>query len=135
MNSPSRPAMSDPKRGVAAASSADVSKPPWSRMRRRLMARQIGALRFVYYAFWDHCFVTLCAEPLATGGALGTISRPLRERLMRSFERWMALTHPEWRDGPDAAGVLDWNLRTDAHTHHHWGYALHPVHSIDTDHR
>jgi hypothetical protein len=96
------------------------------------MARQVGALRFVYYAFWDNCSVTLCAEPLVTGGPPGKISASQRAMLIRSFERWMAFSHPEWRDGPDAGGVLDWDLRTDVHTHRHWGYALHLVKSTDT---
>jgi hypothetical protein len=100
-------------------------------LRTRLLAHQVGGLRFVYYAFWGQCFVTLCAEPLATGGSMTRISAALRTRLIRAFQHWMALTHPEWRDGPDAGGVLDWDLRTNAHRHRHWGYGLHPLKSTE----
>jgi hypothetical protein len=95
------------------------------------MAQQVGALRFVYYAFWDNCFVTLCAQPLTAAGSLVKISAPVRATLIRRFQGWMALTHPEWLDGPDAGGVLDWDLRTNVHTHRHWGYGLHLVKSTD----
>jgi len=62
MNTRSRAAPAfEPNRDVALPIGATVRKPRWSHLRRRLRARQVGALRFVYYAFWDHCFVTLCA--------------------------------------------------------------------------
>jgi hypothetical protein len=132
MNTISRAAIALDRKGcVAAGIDRTISKSPWTRLRTRLMARQIGALRFVYYAFWDHCFVTLCAEPLVTGRSLGTISEFQRALLIRSFKRWMACSHPEWRDGPDAGGVLDWDLRTNVHRHRHWGYRLHLVKSAD----
>lgn len=91
------------------------------RLRARLLEHQVESLRVVYYAFWGHRFVTLCATPIDARASIELPAR-LTNGLRRLFERWMTLTHPKWADGPDAAGVLDWNLRGGTVVHRHTSY-------------
>lgn len=114
--------MSTRHRRLASCENAKSGRVRFARLGGQLLSQQVGALRFVYYAFWGNCFVTLCAETLAPNGVFLELPVILRARLIRAFQRWMALTHPGWRDGPDAAGILDWDLRTTAYAHRHWEY-------------
>jgi hypothetical protein len=92
------------------------------RVRARLLEHRVASIRIVYYASGGHRFVTLCATPIDAQNALIELPACLTDGLLRLFERWMALTHPQWADGPDAAGVLDWNLRVDTFAHRHSSY-------------
>lgn len=92
------------------------------RVRARLLEHPVASLRIVYYAFEGHRFVTLCAIPIHAQSGLIELPARLTYGLLRLFERWMALTHPQWAHGPDAAGVLDWNLRLDTFAHRHSSY-------------
>ena len=91
-------------------------------LRAPLALRQIASIRFVYYAFWDTCHVTLCATSVVPDGGHVELAPRLRRRLLRAFLRWMSLVYPEWTDGPDAGGVFDWDLTCDAFTHRHSGF-------------
>jgi hypothetical protein len=125
--------MSTRHRRLASCECAKSGRARFARLGGHLLSQQVGALRFVYYAFWGNCFVTLCAEPLAPDGAPVELPATVRARLIRAFQRWMALTHPGWREGPDAAGILDWDLRTPAYAHRHWGYRQQFFRSGDPD--
>lgn len=85
--------------------------------------REVVSIRFVYCAFWGFQLVTLCATPFESTGRKIELPPEVRDRLFRVFVRWMSLRHPDWMDGPDVGGVLDWDLRLETCTHRHCGYA------------
>jgi hypothetical protein len=95
---------------------------PFMRLRRALLAHQIASLQFVYYAFAGLRFVTLCATPIDASGGRIELPERMRTRLLRAFLRWMSLRQPDWTDGPDAAGLLRWELRRNGFAHRHYGH-------------
>lgn len=93
-----------------------------SSIRRSLRTRGICKVLFVYCVF-DGCpRVSLSVAPARPATTRIALSGSAIRALKRLFRRWTSARDPAWRDGPDSAGVLSWDLMTDRWTHDHFGY-------------
>jgi hypothetical protein len=90
-------------------------------LRRRLIARHIDRIQWVYCVLAESPQVTLCAVP-TDPAAVVSMSPRLRDRLLRAFCTWMHSHEPGWLSGPDCAGVLLWELTRNEWSHRHCGY-------------
>lgn len=93
-------------------------------LRHVLLAHGVAHLRMVYFASADECIVTLVGTPVE--GRIAPLDLPegLRARLLKLFRAWMHTAHPDWTHGPDAGGVLDWDVRESTFAHRHSGYRV-----------
>jgi hypothetical protein len=93
-----------------------------SSIRRTLRMRGICKVLFVYCVL-DGCpRVSLSVAPAQPTTTRIVLSGSAIRVLKRLFRRWTSARDPAWRDGPDSAGVLSWDLMTDRWTHDHFGY-------------
>ena len=96
----------------------------FARLRERLVKADISHLRVVYFASAQEVLATLSASSKTARTCPIDLDTGMRGRLRKLFFAWLSISQPGWNDGPDAGGVLDWDLRANAFTHKHIGYRL-----------
>ena len=102
----------------------------FARLRERLLAGEVTCLRVVYFASAHEVYVTLSATPKASRTEPLDPDERLRALLLRLFLAWMSIAEPDWNDGPDAGGLIDWDLRANTFTHKHSGHRLQPFNRV-----
>jgi hypothetical protein len=102
----------------------------FARMRQRLFMADVTHLRLVYFAGAEELLVTLLATPNAWRTTPLELDDRVKSCVLRLFHAWMSIAQPDWSDGPESAGVLDWDLRANTFTHRHSGYRLQPFNIV-----
>jgi hypothetical protein len=97
-------------------------KARFASLRHALIIHGVTHLRVVYCALAGARLVTLCAIPRTLNAQPVSLPAPLTSILLRAFLRWMALTYPQWLEGEESVGTLDWGMETSEFTHRHGGY-------------
>jgi hypothetical protein len=92
------------------------------RLRKTLRARNVARLQIIYCVWEGQPFATLSVIPQKRQSDRIVLSRSLTKTIKLFFGRRMANTCPSWREGPDVAGILTWDLKADAWSHQHFGY-------------
>jgi hypothetical protein len=100
-------------------------------LRRRVHSQSIARIEFVYCVLAEVPYVTLQAAPSVPSRVV-RMSRRMRQRLVCTFFRWMALHESDWLEGPDCAGVFVWDVLENQIKHRHSGYTQHHYSSTHT---
>jgi hypothetical protein len=99
-------------------------KPRFASLRQALIIHEIAHLRVVYCALAGARLVTLCAIPRIPDTGPVTLPSSLTSKLLRAFLKWMAHSYPEWWEGEESVGTLDWKVDTSEFIHRHGGYQV-----------
>jgi hypothetical protein len=99
-------------------------KPRFALLRQALIIHEIAHLRVVYCALAGTRLVTLCATPRTPDSGSVSLPSSVTSKLIRAFLKWMAHSYPEWWEGEESAGTLDWKVDTSEFMHRHSGYQV-----------